>query len=234
LNLRVNEQIRLSPVRLIDGEGNMRGIVPTDEAMRLARESGLDLVEVSPTERPPVCKIMDYGKYKYLQSKKTKQKHTEQKLKEVRLRPKTDEHDKGIKVNKARQFLEHGDRVQFTMMFRGRERAHAEIGRGIFDAVVTELQDIAKIESPARLMGKRMIMVLMPGKPVPAAKKPKPAAPAKLGERPVSGAGKLASGERRLETVGQGLRQPPPGPVPPAAPEPPPVPQPASTAEAPG
>jgi translation initiation factor IF-3 len=175
----VNEQIRISPVRLIDGEGTLRGVVPTEEALRIARESGMDLVEVSPNERPPVCKVMDYGKFKYLQSKKLKQKHHEQKLKELRLRPKTDVHDKDIKVKRARDFLEHGDRVQFTMMFRGRERVHKDMGIETFNEVVAELGEIAKIEQPAKLLGRRMVMVLVPAKAAPVAKKPpKPPGPA--------------------------------------------------------
>ncbi|HUN80886.1 MAG TPA: translation initiation factor IF-3, partial [Phycisphaerae bacterium] len=128
MNLRCNEQIRLSPVRLIDETGAQRGVVPTDEAMRMARDAGMDLVEVSPQERPPVCKIMDYGKHKYMAAKKQKQKHHEQKLKEIRLRPKTDAHDRQIKLQHARDFLERGDRVQFTMNFKGRERFHQDLG----------------------------------------------------------------------------------------------------------
>lgn len=140
----------------------MVGIIPTDEALRLARDAGLDLVEVSPNERPPVCRIMDYGKHKYDQSKKLKQKHHEQRIKEVRLRPKTDPHDKEIKLKRARSFLEHGDRVQFTMLFRGRERFHQEVGLDIFDELVKALEDIAKLDRPARAMGRRMTMVLAP------------------------------------------------------------------------
>ncbi|MCG8406278.1 MAG: translation initiation factor IF-3 [Phycisphaerales bacterium] len=140
----------------------MIGIVPTDEALRMARDSGLDLVEVSPNERPPVCRIMDYGKHKYDQSKKLKQKHHEQRIKEVRLRPKTDPHDKEIKLKRARTFLEHGDRVQFTMLFRGRERFHKELGLDIFDEIVKELEEIAKLDRPAKALGRRMTMVLAP------------------------------------------------------------------------
>lgn len=147
-NLRCNEQIRLTPIRLIDEEGGQRGVVATDEALRMAREAGLDLVEVQPTVRPPVCKIMDYGKHKYEISKKLKQKHHERKLKEVRMRPKTDPHDKDIKMRKARDFLVHGDRVQFTMMFRGRERFHQDMGLEIFNEIVQDLTEVAKVETP--------------------------------------------------------------------------------------
>lgn len=195
----MNEQIRISPVRLIDGEGNLRGVVPTEEALRVAREAGMDLVEVSPNERPPVCKVMDYGKFKYTQSKKLKQKHHEQKLKELRLRPKTDVHDKDIKVKKARDFLEHGDRVQFTMLFRGRERVHKDMGLETFNEVVALLGDLAKIEQPAKLLGRRMVMVLVPAKAAAAPKKPKPAGSAEAGS---SGAPK-----KEARTPGQPAEQ---------------------------
>ncbi|MFO0974264.1 MAG: translation initiation factor IF-3 [Phycisphaerae bacterium] len=181
-NLRCNEQIRLSPIRLIDEQGTLHGVVPTDEALRRAREAGLDLVEVSPTERPPVCKIMDYGKFKYSQSKQ-KQKHHEQKLKEVRLRPRTDPHDRMIKVEHAKEFLAHGDRVQFTMVFRGRERQHREIGEQTLSAIIQDLDGIAKVERPPRMEGGRMSMVLVPTKIAPVKPPPKkPKAPRAPGE----------------------------------------------------
>lgn len=162
----------MSPIRLIDETGTMLGVISTDEALRRARDVGMDLVEVSPNERPPVCKIMDYGKHKYLQSKKHKQKHHEQKLKEVRIRPKTDPHDREIKLNKARHFLEHGDKVQFTMMFRGRERFHQDIGNESFQDIISALTDVGKVEQPPRMFGRRMTMLLVPTK-VPT-HKPKP------------------------------------------------------------
>lgn len=152
----------------------MLGVVSTSDAMQRARDIGMDLVEISPNERPPVCKIMDYGKHKYLQSKKHKQKHHEQKLKEVRIRPKTDPHDRQIKMAHARQFLEHGDKVLFTMMFRGRERFHQDIGDDSFNDIITSLADVAKVEQPPKTFGRRMTMVLVPVK-VPAPHKPKPA-----------------------------------------------------------
>ncbi len=150
----------------------MVGIVPTSEALRQARDVGLDLVEMSPNERPPVCKIMDYGKHKYDLSKKQKQKHHEQKIKEIRVRPKTDEHDLEIKLNRARKFLEHGDRVQVTMLFRGRERFRQDLAREQFDDIVKELADIAKVDRHARSMGRRMTLMLAPVKAPPAHKKP--------------------------------------------------------------
>jgi translation initiation factor IF-3 len=155
----------VSPVRLIDAENNQVGIVPTAEALRMARDSGQDLVEVSPMERPPVCRIMDYGRYKYHQKKKQKERGgREQIMKEVRLRPKTDTHDKEIKVNRARRFLESGSKVQFTMLFRGRERVHPRIGFEIFQGIVSDLEEQAKLERPPRMEGRRMTMVLSPAK----------------------------------------------------------------------
>jgi translation initiation factor IF-3 len=127
---RMNEQIRISPIRLIGADGEQHGIVPTSQALDMAREAGLDLVEVSATERPPVCKIMDYGKHKYAQSKKTHQKTHQQKLKEIRVRPKTGEHDIETKVQQARKFLEHNDKVQVNVLFRGRELQHIEEASG--------------------------------------------------------------------------------------------------------
>jgi len=119
---------------------------------------------------------VDYGKMKYLQSKKHKQKHHEQKMKEVRIRPKTDPHDREIKLNQARRFLQHGDRVQFTMIFKGRERAHQDIGQEAFNEIVAKLADLSKIEQPAKMFGRRMTMVLVPAKAAPPPKpKPKPA-----------------------------------------------------------
>ncbi|NLX14913.1 MAG: translation initiation factor IF-3 [Phycisphaerales bacterium] len=158
---RYNEQIRLSPVRVVDHQNNQLGIMPTDQAMRLAQEAQLDLVEVAPTERPPVCRIMDYGKFKYSQKKK-KQKHHEQKLKEVRLHPKTSDYDQQTKVKQAASFLEKGDKVQFTMIFRGRERFHQEVGTQIFNGIVAHFGDKAKVERPPRSEGWRMTMVLAP------------------------------------------------------------------------
>ncbi|MHC4925626.1 MAG: translation initiation factor IF-3, partial [Planctomycetota bacterium] len=129
---RINERIRIREVRLIAQDGRQMGVVPTEEAQRLAREAGLDLVEVSSDARPPVAKIMDYGKYKYerkkQQTESKKKAHTVQ-IKEVRLRPKTGEHDFNVKLSRARRFLEAGDKVQVVLMFRGRELAHLEVGR---------------------------------------------------------------------------------------------------------
>lgn len=182
----MNEQIRISPIRLIGAEGEMHGIVPTAQAQEMAREAGLDLVEVAPTERPPVCKIMDYGKFKYAQSKKSHQKTHQQKLKEIRVRPKTGDHDIDVKVVQARKFLEHNDKVQVNVLFRGRELQHIEEGDRIMRGILEKLQDCCKVEMMPKMEGKRMVALLAPkggnkpGTPVPAMKQamlPKPAVP---------------------------------------------------------
>ena len=140
-------------------------MIETDEARRRARDAGLDLVEVAPNNRPPVCRIMDYGKWKYAQKKKEQKAkaHAKQsELKGMRLRPKIDDHDLGIKVNKAREFLEDGDKVQFVMLFRGREMAHQNLGYQQMRDVVETLADVSKVEAPPKMMGRRMTMVLSP------------------------------------------------------------------------
>src|SRR4030088_3268262 len=119
---RINDQIRLSPIRVVDQDGKMLGVIPTSEAMRTAMDAGLDLVEVAPNERPPVCRIMDFGKFKYSQKKRaSKQKQHQVQVKEIRVRPKTGDHDIDVKVKRAREFLEHKDKVQVNVLFRGRE-----------------------------------------------------------------------------------------------------------------
>lgn len=166
-NFRVNERIRISPIRLIDHLNNQVGIIETHEAKGLARDVGLDLVEVSPNAEPPVCRIMDFGKWLYEQKRKTKQNHKKQhvtSLKEIRLRPKIDDHDRDIKVNRAIKFLEKGHKVQFTMLFRGREMTHIELGYKIMDEIIETLEQKAKIEREAKMAGRRMTMVVIPGK----------------------------------------------------------------------
>jgi len=162
---RANEQIRVPQVRLIDEHNNQVGIVETFEAMRRAREASMDLVEVARNERPPVCRIMDYGKFKYQMKKKVRKQHHEQQLKEVRMRPKTDQNDRLIKMNRALQFLSKGSKVQFTMQFRGRERAHRDVAIVIFRGVVEELGELVKVERPPSMDGRHMIMILAPNKP---------------------------------------------------------------------
>jgi translation initiation factor IF-3 len=160
----VNEQIRISPVRVVDQKGEMLGVIPTVEAQTIAVESGLDLVEVAPKERPPVCRIMDYGKFKYEQKKRregSKSKHTH--MKEIRLRPKTGEHDINFKVKRARGFLQHKDKVKINVIFRGRENAHHDRGREMLREIIEQLDDVAKVEKPPGMdSGRTMSTVLAP------------------------------------------------------------------------
>jgi len=162
--LRCNEQIRISPVRLIGAQGEQLGIVPTAQAQDMAREANLDLVEVAPNERPPVCKILDYGKLRYQQSRKGNkaQKVHQQKLKEIRVRPKTGDHDVVTKINQARKFLEHKDKVLLNVLFRGRELQHVDEGRRIIVMMVEKLTDLAKIEKAPSMEGRRMTAMLAP------------------------------------------------------------------------
>jgi len=163
--LRVNERIRISPIRLIDDEGNQLGIMPTEEARAMAVERSLDLVEVAPQARPPVCRLMDYGKFKYEQARKMREARKKQHnitVKEVKLRPKIEEHDLEFKLRHARRFLEEGDKVKFTLMFRGREVTHPELGVRVLERVRDELDDIAGVESRIAHEGRTMTMLLAP------------------------------------------------------------------------
>ncbi len=160
---RVNEQIRISPIRVVGADGSQHGVIPTSKAMELAREANMDLVEVAPNERPPVCKIMDFGKYKYDQKKRAaKQKQHQVQVKEIRVRPKTGDEDIRVKVNRARDFLSHKDKVQVNVLFRGREMAHIEEGRRVMNDVLVALEDVAKLEKPPSMEGKRMIAIVAP------------------------------------------------------------------------
>lgn len=157
--------IRVPEVRLIDENGEQCGVVQNDDAQAMARERGLDLVEISPTARPPVCRLMDYGKFKYEQKKKkneAKKKMHQVQVKEVRVRPKTGDHDIEVKLRKAREFLEEGDKVNFVVFFRGREVVHADIGQRILQEMAVELQDVGRVERTPRLEGKRMYMTMTP------------------------------------------------------------------------
>jgi translation initiation factor IF-3 len=160
---RVNHQIRIREVRVIDDEGEMLGVMETSSALALANERGLDLVELAADQRPPVCRIMDFGKYKYEQKKKeqaSKKKQHQIHVKQMRVRPKIAEHDVQTKVRRAREFLEHGDKVEVVCLLRGREMMHTENARMVCDHVFDLLQDVAKIERPPRMEGRRMIMLL--------------------------------------------------------------------------
>ncbi|HET7599887.1 MAG TPA: translation initiation factor IF-3 [Gemmatimonadales bacterium] len=163
--IRVNRQIRISPLRVIGPGGEQLGVMPVEEALAAAQERGLDLVEVAPMARPPVVKIMDYGKYKFEEAKAAraakKKQHVIQ-LKEVKYRPGIDDHDFEFKTRHAREFLGDGNKVKVTMMFRGRQMAHVELGKAVLDRVASQLADVGKVESEAKLEGRNMTMVIAP------------------------------------------------------------------------
>lgn len=164
--MRVNRQIRVPNVRLIDKDGNQLGVVATVEAMKLAEKDNLDLVEVAAAANPPVCKIIDYGKYRYQQTKKDKESKKLQhqvKIKEIKVKPNTDDHDLQTKLKRARDFIEKGNKVRVTCMFRGREMAHPEVGRRVVQKVVDELSDIATPEAFPKQMGRSLSVTLAPG-----------------------------------------------------------------------
>ena len=148
---------------MVDADGEMKGLMSVPDAVKLAEEAGLDLVEVSPNANPPVCKILDYGKYKYEQQKKASEARKKQKtidVKEVKIRPGIEEHDYQVKMRNARRFLENGDKVKVTMRFRGREMAHQDIGRDLLTRMREELAEISKVEFEPKMEGRQMIMVL--------------------------------------------------------------------------
>ena len=177
---RINDRIRARSVRLIDADGGQLGVKPLPEALQIAREAGLDLVEVADKADPPVCKIMDYGKYKYEQDqrrKESRKKASNVVIKEMKFRPKIDEHDYTTKMKHVERFLHEGSKVKLTIMFRGREMAHPELGRKILDRVAEQVQEFAMVEFAPRQDGRNMTMVLNPLKKPPV-KKPKAAAPA--------------------------------------------------------
>ncbi len=179
---RINERIRVPNVRLIDEVGGQVGVVPTSTALQMARDKGLDLMEISPNSNPPVCKICDYGKFKYEKKKKdhaAKKKQITIKVKEVQMRPQTDVHDRDYKMKNIREFLADGDKAKITMMFRGREVAYADNGYKLLREIAEELKEVATVEAHPKLEGKKMIMILAPipvkkgqGKSKPAADKP--------------------------------------------------------------
>lgn len=160
--LRVNRQIRVSQVRVVFEKQEL-GILQTYEALKLAEEKGLDLVEISPRSFPPVCRIMDYGKYKYEQSKK-KPQSKKLELKEIKFRPKTEQHDMDFKVKHVRTFLEEGNKVRLSVVFRGREIVHPQVGYAVLEKVINATSDISAVEVEAKLEGKQMFLILAPRK----------------------------------------------------------------------
>ncbi len=162
---RINDAIRSLQVQLIDAAGTNVGAVETIEAIRMANEAGLDLVEIAPNSSPPVCKIMDYGKYKFSAQKKAAEARKKQKtveIKEIKLRPMIDDHDYDVKMRSMKRFFEEGDKVKITLRYRGREMAHQEIGTKLLDRVKSEVADLAKVEQDARFEGRQVVMVLAP------------------------------------------------------------------------
>ncbi|MBU6495850.1 MAG: translation initiation factor IF-3 [Acidobacteria bacterium] len=168
---RVNDRIRVETVRLIDQAGEQRGIVPTREALALARSLDLDLVEIAPTAQPPVCRIMDYGKFKFDEAQKAKESRRKSQnvgIKEMKYRPKIGQGDFDTKTRLVEKFLLEGHKVKVTIMFRGRESAHPELGKKILDRIVEKLGEVAKVEASAKLDGRNMTMVLGPDRKVKA------------------------------------------------------------------
>jgi translation initiation factor IF-3 len=160
---RINEQIRISPIRVIGPEGEVLGVIETIDALQRAREAGLDLVEVAPQEKPPVCRIMDYGKFKYQQKKRQHKGHTHHsKNKELRLRPKIGDHDLMTKVNRAKEFLAQKDKVIFSVIFRGRENAHVDEGYKLVQRLSKELEEVAKLEQNPQMQGRRIVVIFAP------------------------------------------------------------------------
>ncbi|MEJ1993787.1 MAG: translation initiation factor IF-3 [Limibacillus sp.] len=162
---RVNELITVREVRVIDAEGENRGVLSISDAMKLAEDSGLDLVEISPNVDPPVVKVMDYGKYKYEAQKKKNEAKKKQKvieIKEIKMRPNIDQHDYDVKMRAVNKFLGEGDKVKVTLRFRGREMAHQDLGLALLHKVRDELEEIAKVEQHPKLEGRQMIMVIAP------------------------------------------------------------------------
>lgn len=165
--MRINREIRSANVRVIDDAGKQLGVISLEEALRIAEEAGIDLVEVSPSADPPVCKIMDYGKYRYKQSKKlhdAKKSQTVIQVKEIKLKPKTEDHDVQVKMKHIRKFLNNSDKVKVSMMFRGREIAFTDIGRKLMGKIRDELSNECVIDQEPRLEGRNMVMIFSPKK----------------------------------------------------------------------
>jgi translation initiation factor IF-3 len=162
---RVNEKIRAPEIRLIGAEGENVGVVTPERAMEMADQAGLDLVEISPNATPPVCKIMDYGKFKYEQQKRESEARKKQKIievKEVKFRPNTDTHDYEVKMRNVFKFLENGDKVKVTLRFRGREMAHQNLGRELLERVADDTKDVGKVENMPKMEGRQMVMMIGP------------------------------------------------------------------------
>ena len=163
--MRINEEIRIREVRVTDANGEQLGVMLTRDALKLAEDKHLDLVEVAPKARPPVCRIMDFGKYRYEQQKREKEVRKKQKIitiKEVKLRPNIEQHDFEVKLKNAQRFIEEGNKVKVTIMFRGRELSHPELGSEVLDRLAKALEEVVTVERAAKLEGKNMTMILSP------------------------------------------------------------------------
>ena len=162
---KANERIKALDVQVIGSEGNNLGIMPLKKAIQLAKDEGLDLIEISPNANPPVCKIMDMGKYKYDLQKKANQAKKKQKivsLKEIKLRPGTEIHDYNFKIKNAKKFITKGDKVKFTVKFKGREMQHVELGKDLMNRIIEDTKDIGKVETHPKFEGRQMIMIIQP------------------------------------------------------------------------
>jgi translation initiation factor IF-3 len=208
---RVNYQIRVPEVRVVDDEGEQLGVMETQKAIELAEEKGFDLVEVSPTARPPVCRIMDYGKYKYEKNKRAKQSKKKQhvvQVKEIKLRPKTEEHDFQFKRRHAEEFLSKHNKVKFTVIFRGRELDHKEMGMRLLRKMEEELSEVGVVERPAQFEGRLMTMYMAPHPHKPVQKKKedtgKPEQPSETAAKPGPEETGDASGAAKAPEGGQG------------------------------
>lgn len=204
--LRINNRIRAREVRLIDEQGAQVGIISIRDALLLAEERGLDLVEVAPTAVPPVCRIMDYGKFRYEQTKKEREARKHQKqaeLKEVRLKPKTDDHDLEVKAKQARRFLLGGDKVKFIVRFRGREMAHPDIGREMLEQMAEELRDVSVIEQRPLMEGRALSLLLAPTAKMKAQRERAAAAPQSQPSQPNAAPPVAANAEAEVATNGE-------------------------------
>ena len=189
---RINERIRAREVRLVGADGEQIGVKPLPEALHIARENDLDLVEVAPNANPPVCKIMDFGKYKYEQDvrrKESRRKTSNVVIKEMKFRPKIDEHDYTTKTKHVERFLNEGSKVKITIMFRGREMAHPELGKRILDRIAEQVKDVGNVEAAPRVDGRNMLMVLAPVKKQEAKSGSKPRSPRPAEASPAAEAG---------------------------------------------
>jgi translation initiation factor IF-3 len=222
---RTNRRIKAREVRVVGPDAEQLGVLPIEQALARAQELGMDLVEVSPMAKPPVCKIMDYGKFKYLEKKKqneAKKKQVVVQLKEVKLRPRTEEHDYTTKLKKVREFLAEANKARITVMFRGREMSHRELGQKVLQRVIEDLRDVAVIESAPRMEGRQMFMILAPNPKMLQSARDKAKAQAAQAEKAAAAAGGTAPAAEQPASAPAAAEPAPPAPAVPAAESPPP------------